>query len=133
MGLKKGQRHRGQFKKGNPGGPGRTRLDVDILEIRKSAREELCAWYAHFVKLSPEQRRNLKPSEYPLLASGILKSLQKFARSGHWKQIEYLVNQVIGKPRESLELTGKDGGPVEVQHWKDLIKKKMGDHADSNG
>ena len=133
MSLRKGQRNKGTFKKGWKGGPGRPKLSVDLLAIRQSAREELCAWYAHFVKLSPEQRRNLKPSEYPLLASGILKSLQKFAQSGHWKQIEYLMNQVIGKPRESVEITGKDGGPMEVQHWKDLIKKKIGDHADNHG
>lgn len=132
MSLRKGQRNRGTFKKGWKGGPGRPRLDVDILAIRKSAREELCAWYAHFVKLSPEQRKHLKPSEYPLLASGILKSLQKFARSGHWKQIEYLVNQVIGKPRESIELTGKDGGPVELHDWKDKLKSKLERNADSH-
>lgn len=114
MGLRKGQKHRGSFKKGNPGGPGQPKLSADILAIRQSAREELCAWYAHFVRLSPEQRKNLKPSEYPLLASGILKSLQRFAQSGHWKQIEYLVNQVIGKPRENVELNIPNNIPVSI-------------------
>lgn len=114
MGLKKGQIHRGSFKKGNPGGPGKPRLSADILAIRQSAREELCAWYAHFVKLSPEQRKSLKPGDYPLLASGILKSLQRFAQSGHWKQIEYLVNQVIGKPRENVELNIPNNIPVSI-------------------
>ncbi len=133
MGLRKGQRHKGSFKKGWKGGPGKPKLDPDILAIRKSTREELCAWFKHFSQLEPEEKKALKPGDFPLLAAGIYRALSKFSRSGHSKDVEYLLNQIIGKPRESIEVTGKDGEPMELTIWKERLKDKLERNADNHG
>lgn len=119
------QRNKGRFGKGSKAGPGRPRLDAETYAIRTAARKELCAWFHHFAFMELNQAKQIKADELPLLAAGIYRSLLKFSRSGHWSGIEYLMNQVIGKPRESVELTGPDGGPIELIDWKAKLKRKI--------
>ena len=37
--------------------------------------------------------------------------------------IQYLLNQTIGKPAETHQLTGKDGGPIQVQGVEITVRK----------
>ena len=41
------------------------------------------------------------------------------------KALEYLSSQAIGKPKESVELSGKDGKPIEVKEFKSMGAEQL--------
>jgi hypothetical protein len=55
-----------------------------------------------------------------------VKLLKSLAENGEDKKnqrasIELIMNYAYGKPKQGVELTGKDGGPIQVDTWVDLL------------
>jgi hypothetical protein len=53
----------------------------------------------------------------------LLKGLAEDSKDGKNQRaaIELMMNYAYGKPTQGVELTGKNGGPVQVQTWLDLL------------
>lgn len=126
------------FKHGNPGG-GRKPMSADLKAIRDSTREGLFNSFSFFAGLTEGEILDIengnKHSEVKLslLNEGIIKSLRMFKENGETKHIEYMLNQIIGKPRESIELSGglEIGDKYKEQRQKIAdIKKRMSDQAE---
>lgn len=47
-------------------------------------------------------------------ADAILKKLRQMATQGNLRAAEILLDRAYGKPKQALEHTGKDGGPIET-------------------
>ena len=47
-------------------------------------------------------------------AETILKKLESMAKAGNLRAAEILLNRAYGMPRQRLEHTGEDGGPIKT-------------------
>lgn len=47
-------------------------------------------------------------------AETILKKLESMAKAGNLRAIELLLDRAYGKPKQRLEHTGQDGGPIKT-------------------
>jgi hypothetical protein len=105
----------GSFKKGNvPISPGRPKLTIEQQEIRRATKEDLFQWYNYFSSLTPEQISEINLEKLPLFASGMLNSLLKFYESGDVKFISYILDQIIGKAKETMQIDGNVKAPVRI-------------------
>lgn len=115
MSTKKRLPTAGSFKKGNvPISPGRPKLTIEQQEIRRATKEDLFQWYNYFSSLSPEQIDQIDLPKLPLFASGVLNSLLKFYETGDVKFISYILDQIIGRPKETMQLDGNMRVPVTI-------------------
>jgi len=95
----------GSFKKGyKPISPGRKPLSIDEKAVRDATKSDLFRWFAEFKNMSPSQVAKLDTREMPLIANGILNSLLKFYENGDFKYISYLLDQIIGKADQNVNL-----------------------------
>jgi len=76
----------GTFAPGNPGGPGRPVGSVSIVAKIKKKFEENPAYFDEWVSKLLEDAGNRKA----------------------------IMEQIDGKPKQAVELSGKDGGPVHT-------------------
>ncbi len=44
-------------------------------------------------------------------------NLIALADGGDLKANQYLIDRILGRPKQAVELAGEDGGPVEVVHF----------------
>ena len=99
----------GSFKKGCvPKSPGRPSLTVDQKIIRDSTREDLFQWFNHFKNMTPHSISLLNMEEIPLIGNGILNSLLKFYENGDPKHIAYLLDHIIGKADQTINLANNE-------------------------
>ena len=127
--MAKGRKTGGRdFKKGKPGGPGRPSLDADIRAIRESVRKDLHYWYERCSAMGNEELlKSLKDPYIPAFARGVAKSIYNFRRTGNWKNVEYPIDQLIGKPKQSLDLAGGIIGPISIEIIGDDRKDNPGE------
>lgn len=57
----------------------------------------------------------------------IFETLKKKARRGDMKAIEMLMDRRFGKPKQSTEITGADGAPIQVQRIEVVLPPEDGD------
>ena len=76
---------------GNPGGRPRRRLIDQVLEERLLNKDSA-------------------------LATAIANRLLDRARRGELKAIQLVAERTQGKPRRQMELSGPDGGPLDIQN-----------------
>jgi hypothetical protein len=85
----------GTFAEGNPGGPGRPKGSVSIVAKIKAKFEEDPEYFEEWINKLLEDPSNRKA----------------------------VMEQIDGKPKQSVELGGKDGAPLEVIVGMRVIKE----------
>jgi len=117
------------FKKGNLGGPGRPALSEDLKAIKKATKEKLYSIFANFQGMNRKQIQELIPDEMSLLELGMMKSFKNFIKTGDYKVIQYPLDHIIGKAKESVDLNAIGNISLEanfdLERWKEEIKKKV--------
>lgn len=110
------------FQKGKPGGPGRPSMDADVKSIRDAMRKDIYFWCDKLFNLSSEELSTaLKDKSYPSLAKGIIKSILKFRATGNWKFVEYPIDQIIGKAKQTIDAGVNIPGKVTIEvHSKNI-------------
>ena len=61
--------------------------------------------------------------------SKILKKAAEMAENGDVSAMRFLVENRYGKPKESVELTGKDRGPIEINDAREHIAGRLAEYA----
>jgi hypothetical protein len=102
MPLRKGQKHKGSFKPGNKGGPGKPKLPEEIRLIATHTKQDIIDAYFRLSRLTPAQAGKYKAKT--VLEMGILKCFHDFTRTGRTDQMRHLWAECHGKPKESVEL-----------------------------
>lgn len=97
-----------QFKPGNPGG-GRPKGALSYKD-----RFEKYLQLEHQVKM-PDGTVTDKA-----ILDGIILSALAKARQGDVRAMEFVFNRSFGKEPDKMELTGKDGQPLEIEHSQRL-------------
>lgn len=93
-------------------GKGRPPLDPEIKEIASNTKLDISRAYFKISKMSILQAEKYKPET--ILEAGMLKVFENFIRKGYVDQMCRIWAEVHGKPRETFELTGNNGGPLIV-------------------
>lgn len=120
MGLKKGQRHSGQFKPNQIANPfGRPPMSPDEKEARKMIHKKLQFWVGIAQDMTEDQYKELIKNQLPLGARAILDAYYK----KNYNAIKIYEDRAAGKAREHFELTGYDGGPIEIDYEKAILEK----------
>lgn len=96
---------------------GRPSHDADVKAIRDSLRKDIYFWCDSLFNLPNEDlnARLKNDKTLPALARGIIKSIQKFRLTGNWKYVEYPIDQIIGKPKQSVDVAGGFTGNVTIE------------------
>jgi DNA-binding transcriptional ArsR family regulator len=105
------------FKKGQSGNPdGRPPLSPEIKALRGITNERIKEVMDLLIDqditaLEVLAQSETEPTLKVLYAAGILRAIKE-GNPGH---IESVLNRVIGKPKDHIEHTGKDGGAIETR------------------
>ena len=86
------------FQKGKPGGPGRPPLSQVERDVAEATRRELA---------------EAMQGEIPRIRMAVKAAMGKAAQ-GDFHLLDRLLDRIIGKVPQRTELTGGDGGPVEM-------------------
>ena len=100
---------KGQFTKGNGGG-GRKKLSKDLREVRHLALENFVQHITDVLKSTPEEIKKLDQEKLPMSHRTILNAFIK----NDYRAIEYFLNRLWGKPKESIELSGGNELPLTI-------------------
>lgn len=87
------------FQKGHPGGPGRPKIIAELRDrcLRAVNDKVIAAW----------------ESEVDAMGDDWVKASELLAAYG------------LGKPSQAVELTGKDGGPIETRKVTELTRDEL--------
>lgn len=127
----------GQFKPGNPGGPGR-RKKADkfarpIARAEKQIADQLPALVDNMLSLAHGGYERIEeewqPAGLVYVGSGefarrafpdlpddtpVLVKRKRSIADKDRQANEYLINRILGKPTEKTEIAGADGGPISI-------------------
>jgi hypothetical protein len=96
----------GRFQKGNPGGPGRPEKNYNAEECAKQTADTIRLEFGKHL---------------PAFARGIAKAIANFEETGDIKEIDPLLNRILGKPKETIETTSTNRNTnIDVTSMKDL-------------
>lgn len=113
-----------EWKKGDPSpNPhGRPKLDLEIKEARKLNKQETVRILTDFWFYTKEQlNAKLQDPEATLGELAIGKILANAIAKGDPVRLNFILERIVGKVKEDIEITGKDGGPIELSRkFKDL-------------
>lgn len=105
-GLKKGQRHEGQFQKGKSGNPGgRPTLSDKKRKIKDACEEFIFQYweaYERLIKYNKKQLIDVRNNEdYPAVVREIANIILDCMASGTSSlvQVEIVIDRVLGKPK----------------------------------
>lgn len=99
-----GGRH---FEKGNPGGPGRPKMPPDVKQAHQLSQNEIALILSELIKCDLDQLkaklRDPKARVFDLAIASVL----KFAiEKGDQMRIDFILNRLIGKVREPVDVSG---------------------------
>ena len=100
----------GNFKEGNT----LAALKPEIKAIRIATKEMLFDAFFQFCNMSVNDVVKLETKDYSLLQQGVLQSLIKFRETGEYDYIKYMLDQIVGRARESIELTSEQDSKIEI-------------------
>ena len=113
-----------QFKPGESGNPnGRPKkitnivkeLLGDYLECELSP-SQVKEFIMRCMEMNEPELQNIADSKTaPVFLVATAKALIKDMESGRTTTLENVFDRVMGRPKQALEHTGKDGGPIETQ------------------
>ena len=127
----------GQFKPGNPGGPGRRpkaqKLARPIARAEKQIADQLPALIENMLYLAHGGYERIEeewqPAGLVYVGSGefarrafpelppdepVLVKRKRSIADKDRQANEYLINRILGKPTERQEIAGADGGPIQL-------------------
>ena len=138
-GFKTGGR---DFVKGKPGGPGRGHLSPEAKQFRKLTADEFIKRVNKYFFLTEQQILQLqKEKKTPdLLDLYIRNSILNGLKKGDYHTLDCMLNRIIGRPSEKVELTNPAGNPVMITSilarmkvkdirdiFRDIVKEKEED------
>lgn len=98
---------------------------------RWSKEQSQSYWMNYFLRLSVtdfEKYKKDKPKELRTIAEQL--AFNRVAESiNELKSYEIVANRTEGKPKESHEISGKDGGPIEITKVEWVIDRGDGDES----
>lgn len=104
------------FQKGKSGNPsGRTQQSPELHRIKQLTASELAELANYIIKGDYETIRNLgKDPNATVLQRMVVAVATKIIMKGDMQALDTLLNRLIGKVKEHVEVTGKDGGPQVI-------------------
>jgi len=100
----------GNFREGNRAAS----LKPEIKAVRLATKEMLFENFSKYSKLTLLENDNIDKSNMSLLELGIIRSLYNFYESGNYDHIKYMLDQIIGRARESIELSSESNEKIEI-------------------
>lgn len=113
-----------QFKPGQSGNPsGLAKLSEEEKIMRENFRAALAAMGTKtLVEIQAIAKDPNQPAPYALLA----KSIEWFFKKGNPALMKELLDRTMGKAVQGIELTGKNGEPIEItRRFKDMPKEEL--------
>mgnify|MGYP000960459449 CR=1 FL=1 len=137
-GFKTGGR---DFVKGKPGGPGRGHLSPEAKQFRKLTADEFIKRVnKYFFMTKTQLLRGLGSKKITTLDLYIRNSIVKGLDKGDYYTLDCMLNRIIGRPSEKVELTNPAGNPVIITSilarmkvkdirdiFRDIVKEKEED------
>lgn len=108
-------RKKTQFQPGNKGGPGRPKMGEFEKLARRKVPESLAQWFLElYVKTPAELKAIIGHVNRDGIPSGteneILKiTIARMLLGGQTRDMEFLLNRILGKPKETIDLGSEDG------------------------
>jgi hypothetical protein len=134
-GRKTGGRDFGPNPNANPAG--RPPLAPELKEAREFTRQELMRVMANFFKLPAAQiKDHVKNPDCPSIEAAVGKVLLASIEHSDYKRLGFLLEQMLGKPKQTVEFEG-EMQPINHLHWfkymQELERKKFSRGGDVSG
>lgn len=110
------------FEKGNKLGRLSSRIGGEELEIRKATREQLFKAFNKFIQMN--DLNCIDETELTSLEKGVKNHIKKWLETSDIKYVEYMFNQVIGKPLESLDIEANLNVPSIEKKLMDIMSSE---------
>lgn len=117
------------FKPGQSGNlKGRPRTSPEEKVIRKLNRELFERIVNEFTGLDPEAlKAKLKDPATPVLEVMVGSVIAKAIQTGDASRLEFLLTRMLGAPKQRIEHTGADGGPIRAAGPEALTDDQLND------
>jgi len=115
--ITKNRKPRHRFEKGNKFGRGTKPLPKETKEARKLNAAESFKLVNTYAWMPPEQLKillELSSESLPMYELGMLRSFQKYAKSGDISHIKFWIEHLVGKPKERLDVSGSIENPLDL-------------------
>jgi len=114
------------FKKGNPGGPGRPPLPQEERVLQKITRTEFERIVNKYLLSTKEEikRAILDPSIVAIELAAV-SVIHKAIVNGDGRMLELILNRLIGRVSLPLEHSGPGGGPISVKPYSKLSDEEV--------
>lgn len=127
-GRKTGGRDWKPGESGNPKGP--TPLPLEVREFRKAARAEIIEEFKYLWSMTEQELRDIinPENDVPMIRKAIARQLLG-------GELEEVLNRVIGKPKEEIDLNHNGSIHGRIVALMSRIEKKNGEearHVDEN-
>jgi hypothetical protein len=106
-----------RWKPGQSGNPtGQHIVSKEVLRMQRLTKEELATCASWLVKGNKDDLARIVNDPNSSIISVMIASLAIRAISkGDFLTFNAILDRVVGKPKEMVELSGKDGGPIVTQ------------------
>lgn len=120
-----------QFQPGQSGNPdGRPRKIYTILKEKGYSKDDIMTAFHELAWYSVAELKAIfeKPAT-PAIVKTIAMAFKKSIESGDLSMIRQVLEYTLGKPKQRLEHTGEDGGPITIEDNTDIDYSKLSDEA----
>lgn len=119
---------RTSFKPGKAPGPGRPRSSPELKAIRKLTKNTFEETANKFIFLTKaELSERLLDLTTPMLDHMVGKIIQEAVKHGDQSKLSFILDRLIGKTTEKHELTGINGGPIDIKVRRSKWLEMMSD------
>ncbi len=100
------------FTKGNKFGKGRPPLTKEEKEVMKLARHEVTKVISKYFGFNREEVREVMANPQTVMLDAMVLSVMSHAlKKGDEKRLNWLLEQVVGKVKDKVEITGHNNTP----------------------
>lgn len=109
------------FQKGNPGGPGRPKKDPAFAQVYKLTKHEVEQGLIHFLKMDVDElEETLKDKKRTVMEHMVGRVALMAIKNGDYQRLNFLLERIIGKPKEAIEHTVIKPTIVELSNGKTI-------------
>jgi hypothetical protein len=113
----------GDFKEGNPGGPGRPALPDEIKEANQYTRSQLIGAITKYVVMPLEDLRKLAVDQsLPAIDHMIMRIIMNSISKGDQTRLDFLLDRIQGKVKQVVENIG-DRPRVDSERLNELHER----------